>query len=404
MRDRLLWCFSLLFVAWMVWSETSFQYFDHSLAKELGLSSADVAVVGGAFLLPYGLVQIPVGWLLDRGRAERWLLLGAIATTALTLAFGRAENLDELIISRAGMGLACAVAFPASGLLAKRTLPEKRFALAMGATDSLLGFGAALAALMPVLIQFGSWRQLVILQIMVLVFLVVAPLVVLVVASLLPHHGKTKPSIYQPKVIEHSARWSADALMRVFHAALIYAWGAGILFGLGQYGLLSELEGWSGSLKIGVGMALSLGTSVGMLGAGGLGSQDSRRAHILMAGSCSAAIALLVLVGTNPQSVIVLMLAGTLLGLGLGTSVLAFPLAEAAAPPAQTALVVAFVNTAGTLMGALMTMLSGVLLQVSSPGSTSLVLLTYGSLALLGILLAALLLMKNNKGSAQSSS
>ena len=41
MRDRLLWFFSLLFVAWMVWSETSFQYFDHSLAKELSLSSAD---------------------------------------------------------------------------------------------------------------------------------------------------------------------------------------------------------------------------------------------------------------------------------------------------------------------------------------------------------------------------
>ena len=143
MRDRLLWILSLLFVAWMVWSETSFQYFDQSLADELALSSADVAVVGGAFLLPYGLVQIPVGWVLDRGRAERWLLLGAITATALTLAFARAETLDGLIISRAGMGLACAVAFPASGLLARRTLPPQRFALAMGATDSLLGFGVA---------------------------------------------------------------------------------------------------------------------------------------------------------------------------------------------------------------------------------------------------------------------
>ena len=48
MRDRLLWILSLLFVAWMVWSETSFQYFDQSLADELALSSADVAVVGGS--------------------------------------------------------------------------------------------------------------------------------------------------------------------------------------------------------------------------------------------------------------------------------------------------------------------------------------------------------------------
>ena len=105
--------------------------------------------------------------------------------------------------------------------------------------------------------------------------------------------------------------------------------------------------------------------------------------------------------GTSPQSVIVLILAGAILGLGLGTSVLAFPLAEAAAPPAQTALVVAFVNTAGTLMGALMIMLSGVLLQVSTPGNTTLVVLTYGSLALLGIILAALLQINTIKRSAQ---
>ncbi|MEC9452723.1 MAG: MFS transporter [Cyanobacteriota bacterium] len=401
MRDRLLWILSLLFVAWMAWSETSFQYFDQSLADELALSSADVAVVGGAFLLPYGLVQIPVGWVLDRGRAERWLLLGAITATALTLAFARAETLDGLIISGAGMGLACAVAFPASGLLARRTLPPQRFALAMGATDSLLGFGAALAAVMPVLIHLGSWRQQVTLQIMVLALLVATPLVVVVVATSRQSHAKTSQSISEHQVTDHSGCWSADAIKKLVHAALIYAWGAGTLFGFCQYGLLSEVEGWSGSLKVGVGMVLSLFTSVGMLGAGWLGSHQSRRAPILLAGSCSAAAALLVLVATNPQSVIVLILAGAILGLGLGTSVLAFPLAEAAAPPAQTALVVAFVNTAGTLMGALMIMLSGVLLQVSTPGNTTLVVLTYGSLALLGIILAALLQINTIKRSAQ---
>ena len=400
MRDRLLWILSLFFVAWMVWSEKSFQYFDQSLADELALSSADVAVVGGAFLLPYGLVQIPVGWLLDRGRAERWLLLGAITATALTLAFARAETLDGLIISRAGMGLACAVDFPASGLLARRTLSPQRFALAMGATDSLLGFGAALAALMPVLIHLGSWRQQVTLQIMVLALLVATPLVVVVVASSQQSRAKPSQSIRERQVTDHSGRWSADAIKKVVHAALIYAWGAGTLFGFCQYGLLSEVEGWSGSLKVGVGMVLSLFTSVGMLGAGWLGSHQSRRAPILLAGSCSSA-ALLLLVGCNPQSVIVLILAGAILGLGLGTSVLAFPLAEAAAPPAQTALVVAFVNTAGTLMGALMIMLSGVLLQVSTPGNTTLVVLTYGSLALLGIILAALLQINTIKRSAQ---
>ncbi len=234
---------------------------------------------------------------------------------------------------------------------------------------------------------------------LVLALLVATLVVVVVVASSQQSRAKPSQSILERQVANHSGRWSADAINKVVHAALIYAWGAGTLFGFCQYGLLSELEGWSGSLKVGVGMVLSLFTSVGMLGAGWLGSHQSRRAPIVLAGSCSSA-ALLLLVGSNPQSVIVLILAGAILGLGLGTSALAFPLAEAAAPPAQTALVVAFVNTAGTLMGALMIMLSGVFLQVSTPGNTTLMVLTYGSLALLGIILAVLPQINTIKRSA----
>lgn len=91
MRDRLLWYLSLVFIGWMIWAETSFQYFEQDLGQALNLDPGAVALVGSAFLLPYGLAQIPVGWLLDHGRAERLLLMGGIGAAAMTLAFSRAK-------------------------------------------------------------------------------------------------------------------------------------------------------------------------------------------------------------------------------------------------------------------------------------------------------------------------
>ena len=114
--DRLLWITSLLFVVWLVWVETSFQYFEGSLGSDLRLDSAGVALVAGSFLLPYGLVQVPVGRLIDRGKVELWLLLAALAAACCSLVFASSNSLPGLLLSRIGTGMACAVAFPASGV------------------------------------------------------------------------------------------------------------------------------------------------------------------------------------------------------------------------------------------------------------------------------------------------
>ncbi len=390
MRDRLLWLLSLVFVAWMVWAETSFQFFGSSLGDQLRLSETSVAMIGGAFLVPYGLAQIPVGWLLDHGRAERLLLLGSIGAAVLAMVFGRGQSMTELLISRAAMGLACSVAFPASGLLARKTLPAHRFPLAMGATDSLLGFGAAFAALMPLLLHGQTWRSLLLLQSIMLMLLVVLPLLLLQASSL---------KLFRPVAIqsdpaslpsaEFELGWSGSSIRQVIHAALMYAWGAGVLFGLGQYGLLSSLEGWSHQLKLGISFALSIATAAGMLIAGWLGSSPSRRRALLLIGTCSAAVALLVLTLNQPRPAEQLVITAVWLGLALGSCVLSFPMAEAAAPPGRTAFVVALVNTAGTLSGAFMTFISGWLLKVSLPGDTRLVIVTYGALAVAGIVCAS---------------
>jgi len=174
----------------------------------------------------------------------------------------------------------------------------------------------------------------------------------------------------------------------VFQACLLYAWGGGVVFGLAQYGLISGLRGWSGGGMQWMTLTMSLGIGVGMLVAGWLGSRPSRRGKVLLLGTGLNVVALLCLVLLPDQSTLLLFAAALSLGLGLGASVLAFPLAEDAAPRGQTAFTVATVNTTGTVTGGVMAVVSGQILQASAPGNLTSVLVVYGLLALFGMAVA----------------
>jgi predicted MFS family arabinose efflux permease len=380
--DRLLWITSLLFVVWLVWVETSFQYFEDSLGSDLRLHSAGVALVAGSFLLPYGLVQVPVGRLIDRGRVEIWLLLAALAAASCSLVFASSDNLQGLLLSRIGTGMACAVAFPASALLARRSLPADRFALAMGFTDGLLGIGAALASVVPLLLGRSGWRDLVLLQGLSLALMVALPMLLLGASR---HSSAVLPASEQEIRVQ---RWTRAGVNRLIQCCLLYAWGLGFVFGMAQYGLLSSLRGWSSPLMEGLTLIMSIGLVVGMVGSGALGGRPQQRGPLLLAGTVVTLLSLLLLIMPSmPRGV--LMLPAFSFGVGIGTSVLAFPIAEAAAPPGQTAMTVSIVNTSGTVMGGLMTIVSGLILQASPQGDLSLVLLIYGALALFGVAIAS---------------
>ena len=380
--DRLLWVTSLLFVVWLVWVESSFQYFEGSLGSDLRLDSAGVALVAGSFLLPYGLVQVPVGRLIDRGRVELWLLLAALAAACCSLVFASSNSLQGLLLSRIGTGMACAVAFPASALLARRSLPADRFALAMGFTDGLLGVGAALAAVVPLLLGRSGWRDLVLLQGLSLALMVALPMLLL---------GGRRRAQAQLSAAEQDIRvqrWTRAGVNRLIQCCLLYAWGLGFVFGMAQYGLLSSLRGWPNSLMEGLTLIMSIGLVVGMVASGALGGRPQQRGGLLLAGTVITLLSLLLLIKTSlPQGV--LMLPAFSFGVGIGTSVLAFPIAEASAPPGQTAMTVSIVNTSGTVMGGLMTIVSGLILQASPQGDLSLVMLIYGALALFGVAMAS---------------
>lgn len=382
MHSRRLWVVSLLFVAWLIWAETSFQFYDHALGRDLDLSASRVSLVAGSFLVPYGLLQIPVGRLLDQGRVDRWIWIAALMASGFSFVFAFSTDLVGLMLSRMGTGVACAVAFPASALLARRTLPQNRFALAMGLTDSLLGWGAVFAALIPLVFPWTDWRQLVAFQALFLAVLVVVPVIAL---------GRSFPSSTSPQKIQSlstSDHWDRAGIGKIIKACLMYAWGGGFVFGLAQYGLISGLRAWGGERTQWMSLTMSFGIGLGMVMAGWLGSRSGRRGLVLLSGTGLNFLALIALLRLSNQAAGLLLLSALCLGLGLGVSVLAFPIAEDAAPSGQTALTVAIVNTTGTVTGGVMSIVSGLILEASAPGDLTPVLLVYGLFGLFGVAVA----------------
>ncbi len=383
MRNRLLWLVSLLFVAWLVWAETSFQFYDHALGRDLQLSASRVSLIAGSFLVPYGLLQIPVGRLLDQGRVDRWVWIAALVASGFSLTFAFSTDLVALMVSRMGMGVACAVAFPASALLARRTLPTRRFAFAMGLADSLLGWGAAFAAVVPLAFPGTVWRHLVLLQALLLALLVVVPVVLLGRGWQPPQHSSQHLESFR------SAQWDRKGIGQVIKGCLMYAWGGGFVFGLAQYGLISGLRSWGGERMQWMSLTMSFGIGLGMVLSGWIGSRSSRRGLVLLSGTGLNLLALIALLRLSNEAAGALLFSALALGLGLGVSVLAFPIAEEAAPPGQTALTVATVNTTGTVMGGVMSIVSGLILEASAPGDLTPVLAVYGLLGIFGVVIAA---------------
>ena len=382
MPNRRLWLVSLMFVAWLIWAETSFQFYDHALGRDLQLSASRVSLIAGSFLVPYGLLQIPVGRLLDQGRVDRWIWIAALMASGFSLTFAFSTDLAGLMLSRIGTGVACAVAFPASALLARRALPENRFALAMGLTDSLLGWGAVFAALIPLVFPWTVWRQLVVFQALFLAVMVVVPVMAL-------GRGLPSPEPHNHGNLAAAVHWDRAGVGQVIKACLMYAWGGGFVFGLAQYGLISGLRVWGAERTQWMSLTMSFGIGIGMVLAGWIGSRSSRRGLVLLTGSGMCMFALIALLQLPNEAGGLLLLAALGLGLGLGSSVLAFPIAEEAAPLGQTALTVAIVNTTGTVTGGVMSIVSGLILEASGPGDLSPVLAVYGLFGLFGVAVAA---------------
>ena len=100
------------------------------IRTDLSLSDSQVSFLQGlAFVLPYVLLSIPLGRVVDRANRIRVLVIGILVWTISCVTCGLAKNFWQLGMARMGVGAGEASVTPASWSLLADYFPEDKRAL-----------------------------------------------------------------------------------------------------------------------------------------------------------------------------------------------------------------------------------------------------------------------------------
>ncbi|MEK9921156.1 MAG: MFS transporter, partial [Luminiphilus sp.] len=100
------------------------------IRADLSLSDSEVSFLQGlAFVMPYVLLSIPIGRIVDRANRIRVLVMGILVWTVSCVSCGLARNFWQLGLARVGVGAGEASVTPASWSLLADYFPEEKRAL-----------------------------------------------------------------------------------------------------------------------------------------------------------------------------------------------------------------------------------------------------------------------------------
>lgn len=173
---------------WLIWGLAAFFFFAHyvvrvtpgQISEELEvafhITKTQMGLLGAAFYLPYVIMQMPVGYLVDRFGSRLLLTFAVIVCSVSSFIFASAVVFDMAIVSRILLGFCSATAFIGALKLITVWFEPRKLALLVGITQALGMLGASTGAgLVPYLNDAVGWRST--FQIFGIVFLVLAVLI-----------------------------------------------------------------------------------------------------------------------------------------------------------------------------------------------------------------------------------
>ncbi len=341
------------------------------LTKDLGVDAQSLGLLVTLYFIPYVVLQIPVGLLIDR-YGVRWFLAAAAALSALgSLVFGLATGLGLALIARLMMGVGGA--FPGVGpvYLASRWFPHRYLGLLAGliATSTVVGSIGG-EAFLVMLLEFIDWRDA---SFIAAGFgLVVALLIVVIVRD--QPKAKQGQAVEPPQRLSGSEVWAGVTRIFASRQNWINAlWGGLVLMpmlafaGLWAAPFLVATHGVDTQTAANATAALFIGLAFG----GPISSIISERLKsrrlpmMLLAGSaCLASLVILYLPGLPFLAIYPLFV---LLGFCLGAQPgLVFVVALEINPRRTAGLATGFTQAMSNLGGAMFPPLIGFLLTRSS--------------------------------------
>ena len=390
--------FAELFVLYQLTAQTAYAPLHPLIAKEIGLTLLQSGVVSASFLISYGLFQIPGGLLLDRLGLRVLFPIGVVCSALSIYFFSRSTTMLELIVCRACLGCACSFSFAGLGVIAQRVFSPAGFAIAIGLGDSALGIGGAIGEFgVDILGEQMGWRLT-----MLVTALIGVPLAIGCAWSL---RGQFFGSIRATNISNTNSetltitRQIQSVLKKreVILAALIYGGTCGMVMGFGGFWNipLQEAWGWTPRQSVILNSVFFIGTAIGAPIFGMLSERLGAKI-LLIVGLVISILSYMFDLMFPPQWIMtnvedwplwVDCVTMFIIGFGLGTSILAFPIATRVVAPQMVGLTISIVNFSGIFFAAILQVVPGVIIQGFH--DTTLIALQVGhSVFVLGILMA----------------
>jgi sugar phosphate permease len=158
LRAWLIWTLATLFVVFNYLHQVVPNIIADDLSRAFNVSASALRNIAASYFYAYAVLQIPVGFIVDRF-GTRWPLIITIFAAALgTLAFSAAHAAGNAQLTRVIMGASSAFSFIGCLKLVQEWFPPSRFSTLAGMTNTAAMVGAASGAPVALLVKSVGWR------------------------------------------------------------------------------------------------------------------------------------------------------------------------------------------------------------------------------------------------------
>ncbi|MGE3319413.1 MAG: MFS transporter [Candidatus Berkiella sp.] len=159
---------------WFIWGLAAFFFFAHYVVRVtpghisevlqayfIQTSKYEFGILGTAFYIPYVLMQMPVGYLVDRFGSRTLLTIAVLICSLSCMIFASAQVIGSAMLSRVLLGFCSATAFIGALKLITVWFEPRQLALLVGITQALGMVGGATGAhLAPYLNDAIGWQSM----------------------------------------------------------------------------------------------------------------------------------------------------------------------------------------------------------------------------------------------------
>jgi MFS family permease len=362
--------------AWVIWGlAAAFFFCDYfarvsigvmvaDLMAEFNMSAARLGAVSTYFYLPYVVMQIPVGVLVDRYGVRVMLITMSILTGLACSLFGFAEHVWTLEVARFLLGFGSAFAFVSALKLAAEWFPASWLGLLAGLTQALGMIGAAVGGY-PIAVSLAAvgWRYT--MHVMAVVFVILCGFITYFVydkSTERQAHSDEHAFVHMAKnlwiVLVNPQSW-VNALYAGFlfapTGALAEFWGPSYLQHVRH--MSPDMAAWANSM-IFIGWAIG-GPLMGWLS----DKLQKRKSAMLASAAASLVILSAVLYVPNLSNVDILLLL-LLFGVANNGVAIAYAVASEINPRRVAGASIAFANMMSVIVGTLLLPIIGWLLDL----------------------------------------